>query len=704
MCADALQPQPGGPGGTPLPVLFDPPELLPARMLNEFAYCPRLFYLEYVQGQFVDSADTIEGRFRHRRVDVEGGDLPGPPENAPAEVPVPAGGTEDKNGGSRQDAKSAKETTADDAAAASGLTPADDASKIQTPNSKIATEPAAAREDVIHARSLLLSAPHVGLIARIDALEGDGQTVTPVDYKRGEVPNIPERAWEPDRVQLCAQGLVLRENGYACAQGVVYYAASKTRVPVVFDEILVARTLALLNQARLAAAAGVLPPPLIDSPKCPRCSLVGICLPDEIHALQQEAAEESAAEALVPADEPPADDPPLPARERDGVRVAAEEAVAGATPPHIPAETGASSVDDAASAVKPRPVSAEVRRLLPARLDALPVYVQHQGATVGKTGEQLYIAAKDLPKQTLRLLDVSQLNLFGNVQISTQMTRELAGRGVPTCHFSYGGWFSAVTVGMTHKNVELRIRQFEMAAKPERALRLARAFIAAKVRNHRTLLMRNHKDRPETALEELKDLLPKIAQAGSAETLLGLEGNAARIYFSQFAGMLKPSGDAKSGLAFDFTHRNRRPPRDPVNALLSFAYSMLIKDLTVTLLSVGFDPFLGFFHRPRYGRPALALDMAEEFRPLIADSVVIQVINTGEVQPGDFLGRTAGCALKPHGRRKFLEAYERRLETLVTHPRFGYTISYRRIFEVQARLLAAHLQGELPEYAGFYTR
>jgi CRISPR-associated protein Cas1 len=162
--------------------------------------------------------------------------------------------------------------------------------------------------------------------------------------------------------------------------------------------------------------------------------------------------------------------------------------------------------------------------------------------------------------------------------------------------------------------------------------------------------------------------------------------------------------DKQTWARFDFTKRNRRPPRDPVNALLSFVYAMLLKDLVATLVGVGLDPYLGFYHQPRYGRPALALDLMEEFRPLVADSVVINLINNGEVRPTDFITRAGACALTPHGRKQVLEGYERRLDTLVTHPHFGYAISYRRIFEVQARLLARHLTGEINFYPAFCTR
>jgi CRISPR-associated protein Cas1 len=167
--------------------------------------------------------------------------------------------------------------------------------------------------------------------------------------------------------------------------------------------------------------------------------------------------------------------------------------------------------------------------------------------------------------------------------------------------------------------------------------------------------------------------------------------------------MFKPNA-ATGTTDFNFESRNRRPPRDPVNALLSFLYAMLVKDLVVTLVGVGFDPYLGFYHQPRYGRPALALDLMEEFRPLVADSVAIGMINNGEIRPIDFIYRAGACALTDSGRKRVLEAYERRLDSFVIHPIFGYAVSYRRVFEVQARLLSRLLQGEIPHYPSFTTR
>ncbi len=553
------------------------PDLVPARILNEHAYCPRLAYLEWVQGDFVHSADTVDGQFQHRNVNVETGSLPDP------DKPV---------------------------------------------------------EERLHARSVLLSAPAIGLIARMDLIEADGTRVTPVDYKRGRAPDTAERAWEPERVQLCAQALILEENGYQVERGVLYFVTSKQRIEVVIDDELRARTLELLAELRATAARPVAPPPLVDSPKCPRCSLVGICLPDETNLLR--------------------------------------------------------GMDD----------GERVRRLVPARDDALPLYVQSPGAKIGRSGAELVVETRDGEKRTVRISDTSHVALFGAVQISTQAIQDLCDRGVSIVYLSSGGWFYGITRGMDHKNVELRQRQFAAAASGERALQLARRFVGVKIRNCRTIIRRNASDAPARTLERLKALIARADEATSLESLLGIEGTAARLYFEAYGAMLSPPAqEADAGLlTFDFDGRNRRPPRDPVNSLLSLGYALLAKDLTIALQTVGFDPYLGFYHQPRYGRPALALDLMEEFRPLIVDSVVLSSINTGAVKVPDFVKRGGAVALTQAGRGKFLRAYERRMDEEISHPIFGYRISYRRTLEVQIRLLARFLAGEIDEYPPFATR
>ena len=159
-----------------------------------------------------------------------------------------------------------------------------------------------------------------------------------------------------------------------------------------------------------------------------------------------------------------------------------------------------------------------------------------------------------------------------------------------------------------------------------------------------------------------------------------------------------------AGLDFDFNGRNRRPPRDPVNALLSFTYALMVRTWTNTITGVGLDPYRGFYHQPRYGRPALALDLMEAFRPLVCDSTVIQVINNGEVKGKDFVTMGNSVALKPQARKNVIAAFERRLSQEIMHPVFGYKASYRRVLEIQARLLGRHLLGELNDYPDFMTR
>ena len=231
--------------------------------------------------------------------------------------------------------------------------------------------------------------------------------------------------------------------------------------------------------------------------------------------------------------------------------------------------------------------------------------------------------------------------------------------------------------------------------------------MAGKIRNQRTMLQRNHVEPKKPSLIRMKALAERAEQAENLDSLLGFEGSAARLYFEEFAGMIKPGEEPESptnGFLFDFEGRNRRPPRDPVNALLSLAYSMLAKDLTIACYAVGFDPYMGFYHQLRHGRPALALDLMEPFRPLIADSAVLSAANTKMVTERDFIRVGASVALTPAGRKGFFRAYELRMDSLVTHPLFEYRVSYRRLLEIQVRLLARVLEGEISAYPVFVTR
>lgn len=545
------------------------PDHVPARMVNEFAYCPRLFYLEWVDKQWADNIETAEGNYHHRAVDEGGGAVPDPAGDEPVRV----------------------------------------------------------------ARSVRLSSDALGLTAVVDLLEGspDG-TVVPVDTKRGKVPDTPEQAWEPERVQMCVQGMLLNDAGYDCDYGVLYFADARRRVRVDFDEALTDRTRELLERLLLVARADLAPPPLIDSPKCPRCSLVGICLPDETNTLIERSR----------------------------------------MPP---------------------------RRLVPSASAARPLYLTEQGAYLGKKGGRVEIRKSGETIASVRLIDVSQVCVIGNAQVGSQVLRELFAKEIPVAWFSYGGWFSGLAEGLPAKNVELRRRQ--VLREVHGSVDIAREMVRGKILNARKLLMRNARERPDRVIEQMKNIAEQCRDVTSTASLLGLEGTAARLYFSAFETMLSKR---PVGPQYSFESRRRRPPPDPVNALLGFVYGLIVKDLTIVSRLVGFDPYLGFYHRPRFGRPALALDLAEEFRSLVAESVVLQVLNNGEVTGDDFLHRAGSVSLTRNGRRAVIRAYERRLDHEITHPMFGYRASYRRLLEVQTRLLAAHVLGEVSEYTAFTTR
>jgi len=539
------------------------PDLIPARMLNEYAYCPRLAYLEWSQGEWEESSDTVDGSRVHRRVNQ-------------AEGP----------------------------------------------------------RAVLHQRSVELSSARLGLIAVIDLIESGSGGVRPIDYKRGKKPPVAEGAWEPERVQLCAQGLLLREHGYDCHEGVLYFAEARQRVRVRFTEQLVTRTLELIGKMRESMRAGVIPPPLEDSPKCPRCSLVSICLPEEVNFLR------SAAQGEI------------------------------------------------------RPIGVSDR-------GTFPLIVQQPGSYVHLCGSRLRVIRQGTEEVSVPLIGVSQLVLMSGCQASPAVVRECCQRGIPIVHMSGAGWLYGITAGPSHKNVEMRSEQFSSARDDVRRLEIARRLVAAKIQNCRVLLRRNG-SAPERDLEILRGFADRAGRVGTLEELLGIEGSAAHLYYSHFNTMLKPE-DAEMTV-FDLGGRNRRPPRDPINALLSFVYALLTKDWTVTLQSIGFDPFMGFYHAVRYGKPALALDMMEPFRPVIGDSVVIGAVNNGEVRGRDFYRREGAVLLAPAARARLLEGYERRMATKVTHPLFGYQCAYRRLLELEGRLLGRHILGEVQSYEPFRIR
>ncbi len=547
--------------------------LTPARMVNEWVYCPRLAYLEWVEGEWADSVDTAQGKRAHAAVDKGGGALP---------------------------------------------------------------EPDALDEERTRARSVMLSSERLGVIAKMDVVETAGGVAVPVDFKKGKRPHVAAGAYDPERVQICVQGMILEDNGYTVKEGALWYAGSRERVRIVLDDELRRMTLEAISGLRMAASARRRPPPLENSRKCPKCSLAGICLPDETNMFRK---------GYPPRPLNPADDP------------------------------------------------------------ALPLHVQAPGSKLRKRGDCLVVETEEESVE-VPMVHVSQVSVYGPVYVTTPALHALMRAKIPVAWFSTGNWFLGHTVGTGHGNVDVRRAQYKAAFDRHRSLDFARSLVTAKIRNSSTMLRRNWRPERGTegkadALAGMKRVVRRAQHAKEPLELLGMEGEAAAIYFAHFGQMI---AEKASGLGFSFETRNRRPPTDPINALLGLAYAVLTRAFTVAVSTVGLDSYLGLYHRPRHGRPALALDLMEPFRPIVGDSCVIQVVNNGEIGPGDFVFNGPACSLKPGGRKSFLRAFERRMDQETTHPVFGYRVSMRRMIEIQARLLARHLQGEVSPYPHFLPR
>lgn len=523
------------------------------------------------------------------------------------------------------------------------------------------------------ARSLKLESEALGLLGVVDIVEGGEEGAQIVDYKKGSARRDAEGervAKEPDAMQVAAHALLLREHGVNVTGGFVYYAADKRRVPVELTDELLTRCRQAIMDAKALAASGKCPPPLANDPRCHYCSAYPICLPGEsawwARAPSAERAKTGQLSFELDLPERPFDLPVSGNGNGRGDQV------------HPP------SISEA-----PRPVNDDGEILV----------VQKPGAHVGCRGDQFTVSVEKEVVDKKPGHQLRAIYLYGAVQMSAQAVEMALELNIDVSYFSPAGRFLGLLRGLPASGVDARRGQYRLFEQPAVRLKLASEVIRAKIHNQRVMLMRNG-EVPDRVLKLMADARDATVEARDLTGLLGLEGAAAAVYFEQFASMLKGQDVWK----FDFHGRNRRPPRDPVNALLSMGYSMLAKELTGVCHAVGLDPFLGFMHQPRYGRPALALDIMEEFRPLIADSVAVSLINRGELGPGDFIRSASGTFMNDQGRRAFWEAYFRRMDTEVSHPEFEYKMAYRRMLEVQARQLWRFVRGEAAAYHGFTTR
>ena len=336
------------------------------------------------------------------------------------------------------------------------------------------------------------------------------------------------------------------------------------------------------------------------------------------------------------------------------------------------------------------------------------LYIDEQGCAIKKTGERILVVKEDEILRDIPLIHLGQVVISGNVNLTTPAMQTLLHEGIPVVFLSaYGRYHGALTPQVS-RNSLLRSAQHRVANSPDACLDLSKAFVHGKLANMRTMLQRRKwqaTDATDSALEPLltnikaiQAMEKRIGKSTELPELLGIEGNASAAYFGSFGFMLKEE------MGFDFQRRSRRPPADATNALLSFAYSLLTADLISAIQTVGLDPYVGFFHQIKYGKPCLALDLMEEFRPIIADSVVITLINNRRIKPTDFTQSHGGWYLKEQCRKVFYAAYETRKNETITHPLFKYKLTFRRAMELQVRLLAKYLTGEIDQYTPLTIR
>lgn len=295
------------------------------------------------------------------------------------------------------------------------------------------------------------------------------------------------------------------------------------------------------------------------------------------------------------------------------------------------------------------------------------------------------------------LLRIDGIVVLGRAHFSPALMGELLERRIPMSFLSPTGRYLGRVEPELSKNIFVRSAQWRASEQPERTLHLARAFVRGKLKNCRNDLMRAQREHPELnvqkAIESIQQNIDALPRTENVDSVRGLEGAGSASYFAVFEQLIRVKG-------FSFTHRNRRPPLDPVNALLSFGYSLLRHDIQSALNIVGFDPYLGFLHTQRYGRPSLALDLMEEFRPLVVDAMILGCLNKSVLQPTDFESEplSGAVSLNAEARKQFLRQYEQKKQSRFRHLVLEKQCTYQEAFEIQARLLSKYLLGETHQY------
>ncbi len=325
------------------------------------------------------------------------------------------------------------------------------------------------------------------------------------------------------------------------------------------------------------------------------------------------------------------------------------------------------------------------------------VYITQEDAFIGKVDERLHVKFEKTTILDVPLLKVDGVVVLGRATVSPAAVNELLQRQIPLTFLTETGRYLGRLEPEMTKNIFVRKAQWQAAGDTPQAIHVVQGFVRGKLKNYRTTLVRRQRECADidlsTFIHRLEQALAPIETTHNIDSLRGLEGAGSAAYFGCFDQMIR-------NMAFSFTNRVRRPPTDPVNSLLSFGYSLLCHDIQGAVNIVGFDPYLGYLHCQRYGRPSLALDLMEEFRPVIVDAVVLSALNKQFLKAEDFVQEPVSNAvsLTKEGRKTFLHLYAQKKQSEFKHPVLGRKCTYQEAFEIQARFLAKYLMGEIEKY------
>ena len=552
--------------------------------------------------------------------------------------------------------------------------------------------------------TLDLQSEKLGLRGRVDCLRRRDGALIPYEHKRGRAARQmfgkqsrdglstkqnPHCAWPSDRLQVAAYAMLIEEaTGEQIPEARVRYHQDNITVRVPIDAAAREEVMRAIARARDLASSVERPPVTTNERLCVKCSLSPACLPEEARRATQLIQ--------IKTDKSACDTTECQAGE-------GEAAVPIRDKPDLP-QTSASESNGSARSARQRELSSSkiTIRLFPADDQRQSLHVVTAGARIGRAGDQLEIVAPGETPKRHPSHEIGQVVLHGFAQITTQALRLCAEKEIAVHWVTQGGSYIG-SFASGSGGVQRRIRQYEALRDPAFCFGLARRLAEARILSQLRFLLRASRDCDraglgiEKSIDGIRKLMPALRRASSADEVRGVEGRAGALYFDVLPALIDDGVDER----MKPDGRSRRPPRDRFNALIGFGYALLLKDVMSAILVVGLDPAFGFYHRPRSQAHPLALDLIELFRVAMVDLPIIASINRRQWDAdADFSVTGEQVWLSDKGRRKLLEVYERRKSDVWKHPALGYSLSYARLIELEARLLEKEWTGE----AGLFAR